>query len=69
MASTLPALAFGLGPLASPTGVLAVLLSLAAVVFVGRILLSLAWRLVTIAIAVVGTLYVLGLLGFGVGIL
>jgi len=68
MVSTLPALAYGLGPLASPTGVLAVLLILAGVILVGRILLSLAWRLVVIGIIVVGTLYVLGLLGFGIGV-
>jgi len=68
MAPTLPALAYGLGPLASPTGLLAVLMVLAAVILVGRILLSLAWRLVIIGIIVVGTVYILGLLGFGVGI-
>jgi|GEM_PF-844510 len=68
MVGTVPALASGLGPLASPTGVLAVLLILAAVIFVGRFLLALAWRLVIIATIAVGTLYILGLLGFSVGV-
>lgn len=69
MAHALPVLAYGLGPLASPAGVLAVLVVLAAVVFVGRILMALAWRLVVIGIIVVGTIYVLGLLGYSVGVL
>ncbi|WP_436927356.1 hypothetical protein [Halosimplex amylolyticum] len=62
------ALQSGLGPLASPVGILAVLVVLAAIILIGRFLLSLAWRLVVIGIIVVGTLYILGLLGFGLGI-
>jgi hypothetical protein len=53
------------GPLASPLGVLAVLVVLALVVLVGRFVLKVAWRLVVIGIIVVGTLYILSLLGFG----
>jgi hypothetical protein len=66
MFGSVAVLATGLGPLASPAGILAVLIALGAVIIVGRILLSLAWRLVVIGIVVVGVLYVLGLLGFSV---
>jgi len=72
MLSTNASLAVGLsplqilgGPLASPLGVLAVLVALALVVLVGRFVLKVAWRLVVIGIIVVGTLYILSLLGFG----
>jgi hypothetical protein len=64
--------AFGVGPLqiggflTSPLGILAVLVALALVVLVGRFILKVAWRLVIIGIIVVGTLYILGLLGFTV---
>ena len=63
------ALQSGLGPLGSPVGILGVLVVLAIVILVGRFLLSMAWRLVVIGLIVIGTLYVLGLLGFGLGIL
>ncbi|PSQ23353.1 hypothetical protein BRD06_09230 [Halobacteriales archaeon QS_9_67_15] len=63
------ALQSGLGPLGSPVGILGVLVVLAVVILVGRFLLSMAWRLVVIGLIVIGTLYVLGLLGFGLGIL
>jgi len=64
--SILPvALASHLGLLLSPAGLLGVLVVLAVVIFVGRFLLSMAWRLVVIGIIVVGTVYILGLLGFG----
>lgn len=69
MSSGLTLLAGGLGPLASPVGILGVLVVLALVILVGRFLLSLAWKLVTIGIILVGTLYVLSLLGFGLEIL
>jgi len=59
----------GLGPLGSPVGILGVLVVLAIIILVGRFLLSMAWRLVVIGIIAVGTLYILGLLGFGLGIL
>jgi hypothetical protein len=56
-----------LGPLASPVGVVGVLVVLAVIILIGRFVLSMAWKLVTIALIVVGTLYVLSLLGFGLG--
>ena len=62
------ALAFGLGPLASPVGILGALVVLAVIVLVGRYVLSVAWRLITIGIVVVATLYILSLLGFGLGV-
>jgi hypothetical protein len=40
------------------------LIALAGVILVGRFVLHLAWRLVTIAIVVVGALWLLGLVGF-----
>lgn len=57
------------GPLGSPPGILLTLLVLAAVLVVGRVLMSLAWKLVIIGIVVVATLWVLGALGFSMGIL
>lgn len=68
MLSTLVPLSSHLGPLASPAGILGVLVVLALIILVGRFLLSMAWRLVVIGIIVVGTLYVLSILGFGLGI-
>jgi hypothetical protein len=69
MASTLlDGLALQLGALSSPPGILAALVVIAIVIIVGRIVLSVAWKLVWIAIAVVGLLWVLGVLGAGVGI-
>lgn len=61
--------ALQLGPLLSPPGILGTLVILALILLVGRFLLSLAWRLVLIAIAVVVGLWVLGALGYGLGIL
>jgi len=61
MGTTLAPHALQLGGLGSPVGILGVLVLLAVVIFVGRFLLSLAWRLVVIAIIVVGALYVLSL--------
>jgi len=60
-------LQFG-GPLVSPLGILALLVLLAVIVLVGRFVLKVAWRLVVIGIIIVGTLYVLSLLGFGLGV-
>jgi len=65
MLSTLAPLALGSG-LASPVGILGVLVVLAVVIFVGRFLLSMAWRLVVIGIVVVGVLYLLSLFGLGI---
>jgi len=50
-----------LGLPASPLGQLLVgLVALAAVVLVGRVLLSIAWKLVLVAIVLVGGLYTAG---------
>lgn len=58
----LPSLLF-VGLLATPLGKLLVALVLIAVVLVvGRVLLGVAWRLVTIAIVVVGALWILSVL-------
>ncbi|MFB6087136.1 MAG: hypothetical protein ABEJ85_01340 [Haloarculaceae archaeon] len=51
-------------PLTSPGAILAVLVVLALIVLVGRVLMAVAWRLIIIGIIVVGTVYVLGVLGF-----
>ncbi|NHN59702.1 MULTISPECIES: hypothetical protein [Halorussus] len=51
------------GLLATPLGQLLVgLVALAAVVLVGRILLNLAWKLLLVAIVVVGGVYTAGVL-------
>lgn len=52
------------GPFASPPGILVTLVVLAAVLFVGRFLLNLAWKLVVIGLIAVTTLWILGVLGF-----
>ena len=57
-----------LGPLGSPPGILVALVVLAVIVLVGRFLLALAWRLVLIALVVVGVLWVLAGLGFQTGL-
>ncbi|WP_128476308.1 hypothetical protein [Halorussus pelagicus] len=60
------ALAAGLldsGLLATPLGKLLVgLVALAAIVLVGRVLLSVAWKLLIVAIVVVGGLYTTGVM-------
>ncbi|WP_459192456.1 hypothetical protein [Halosimplex sp. J119] len=61
------ALQSGLEILTQPVGILGVLVLLAAIILIGRFLLSMAWRLVVIGIIIVGTIYILGLLGFGLG--
>jgi hypothetical protein len=53
-----------LGQLGTVPSLLVGLIALAAVILVGRFVLNLAWRLVTIAIVVVGALWLLGLVGF-----
>jgi len=60
----LNALALQLDVLTQPVGILGVLILLAAIILIGRFLLSMAWRLVVIGIIVVGTLYILSVLGF-----
>lgn len=57
------------GPLGSPPGILITLLVIAAVLVVGRVLMHLAWKLVIIGIVVVAGLWVLGALGFSLGVL
>jgi hypothetical protein len=49
--------------LGSPVAILGLLLALAAVVFLGRIVLNVAWKLLVVAIIVVGTIWALGVLG------
>jgi hypothetical protein len=58
-----------LGPLGSPPAILGTLLVILAVLLVGRLVMKIAWRLVMIAIAIVVALWVLGALGFSLGIL
>jgi len=53
-------MALGIG---SPPALLLGLVALLAVLLVGRFLLSLAWKLVVIALVVVGALWLLGLVG------
>jgi hypothetical protein len=62
----LSAVALQLDVLTQPVGILGVLILLAAIILIGRFLLSMAWRLVIIGIIVVGTLYILSVLGFSV---
>ncbi|WP_128903854.1 hypothetical protein [Halorubrum amylolyticum] len=68
MTSSLAALAVSaplqVGLLASPTGQLLVaLVAVAVVIILGKFVLKLAWRLVTIGIVVVAALYLLSVLG------
>ena len=55
-----------LGGLGTVPAVLIGLVLVALVLFVGRIVMKFAWRLVIIAIIAVSTLWILGLLGFSV---
>ena len=63
------ALPLQLGPLGSPPGILLTLLVIAAVLLVGRLFLSLAWKLVVVGVLVVATLWLLGALGFSLGVI
>lgn len=63
----LPALQ-GLGPLANPPALLVGLVLLAIILLVGRVVMAVAWRLLIIAIIVLTTLWILGILGFQFGI-
>jgi low affinity Fe/Cu permease len=65
---TLPLTVLALGPLGSPPGIVVTLVVLTLIIVVGRFLLALAWRLVLIALAVIAVLWVLGVLGFSVGL-
>jgi len=62
------AVALLFGPFGSPPGILITLLLIALVLIVGRFLLALAWKLVMIALAVLVALWLLGALGFQVGL-
>lgn len=53
------------GALGSPPTLLVGLIALAVVIVVGRVLLSLAWKLVVIALVVVAALWVLGAISLG----
>jgi|AntDeeMetagen681_2_1112603.scaffolds.fasta_scaffold27003_1 fatty acid desaturase len=52
-----------LGPLGSVPSILLGLLALAAVILVGRFVLHIAWKLVLVALVVVGVLWLLGMAG------
>lgn len=52
-----------LGPLGSVPSILLGLLALAAVILVGRFVLEVAWKLVVVALVLVGVLWLLGLVG------
>jgi|GEM_PF-3980946 len=56
------AVLFG-GPLTSPVGLLVTVLVVILIVVFGRVLLSLAWRVVIVALGVVLGLWVAGALG------
>jgi hypothetical protein len=64
----LPVLAEGLGPLGEPPALLVGLVVLALIVLVGRIFMAMAWRLVVIGVIALSTLWILGILGFQVGV-
>lgn len=52
-----------LGPLGSAPSLLLGLLALAAVILVGRVVLKVAWKLVVLAVLLVGVLWLLGMVG------
>jgi hypothetical protein len=58
----------GLGPLADPPALLVGLVIIALIVVVGRVVMAIAWRLLVIAIIVLTTLWILGILGFNFGV-
>jgi len=55
-----------LGGIGTVPAALVGLVLIAIVLLVGRLVMKVAWRLVIIGIIVVGTIWLLGLLGFGV---
>lgn len=63
MATMLPAFPLQIEALTSLPGILTTLLVIAVVIFVARIALNVAWKLVLVAAAVAAVLWVLGLLG------
>lgn len=56
------------GPLTSPPALLVWVAVLALIILVGRVVMKVAWKLVIIALIVLTVLWLLGILGFGVGI-
>lgn len=52
-----------IGPLTGVPAIIGVLLVLLVILFVGRIIMGVAWKLVLIALAVVVALWLLGVLG------
>ncbi len=56
------------GPLTSPPALLVAVAILAVILLVGRVVMALAWRLVIIALIVLATLWILGILGFEFGV-
>lgn len=64
MLTELPAVLLQPGVFASPLGrILLALIGIAVVLIVGRFLLSLAWKIVTIAAVIVGLLLLLSMFG------
>jgi hypothetical protein len=57
---SLSSLVLQAGPLASPPGILVLLILLPVVVFVARLVLKIAWKLALIGAAVVTVLWLLG---------
>jgi len=55
-----------LGGIGTVPALLAGLVLIAIVMVVARLVMKIAWRLVIIAIIAVGTIWLLGVLGFGV---
>ena len=58
-------LALLVGPFTSVTGIIGLLAVLLVVIVVGRVLLSVAWRLVLVALAISIVLWGLGAVGLG----
>jgi len=53
------------GPLTSPPMLIGILLAALLVIVVGRVLLSVAWRVVVLALGLVVALWALGAVGLG----
>lgn len=56
------------GGLTSPPALLVAVAVLAVIILVGRVVMAVAWRLVIIALIVLGTLWILAILGFEFGV-
>jgi len=53
------------GPFTSPPMLVGVLVAVLVVILVGRVLLSVAWHVIVLALGVVLALWALGAVGFG----